>query len=83
MFCLEKPARYQLMTQRTVPGFDPSAPATELAETTFDTWRRALREAGVTDRNEVDILTAVVQASSTSRSRWTRRETASSATLTS
>jgi AcrR family transcriptional regulator len=60
-FCLERPARYQLLTQRTVPGYAPSAVAAELARAAFGAWRTALAGAGITDRDRVDVLTAVVK----------------------
>jgi AcrR family transcriptional regulator len=60
-FCLENPARYQLLTQRTVPGFTPSAESAALARRAFGAWRAALSGAGVTDRDGVDVLTAVVK----------------------
>ena len=60
-FCLENPPRYQLMAQRTVPGFTPSAESAALAARAFATWRTALAAAGVTDRDAVDVLTAVVK----------------------
>jgi AcrR family transcriptional regulator len=60
-FCLESPARYQLLTQRTIPGFTPSAESAALARRAFAAWRGALAAAGVTDRDAVDVLTAVVK----------------------
>jgi AcrR family transcriptional regulator len=60
-FCLENPPRYQLMTQRTVPGFVPSDSAAALSRATFGAWRRVLQRAGVIDREHVDILTAMVK----------------------
>lgn len=60
-FCLENPPRYHLLAQRTVPGFTPSAESAELARRAFAAWRSALAEAGVTDREAVDVLTAVVK----------------------
>jgi AcrR family transcriptional regulator len=60
-FCLENPPRYQLMAQRTVPGFTPSAESAALARRAFAAWRDALAAAGVTGRDAVDVLTAVVK----------------------
>jgi AcrR family transcriptional regulator len=60
-FCMEKPARYQLLTQRTVPGFVPSEASAGLARTAFGAWRHALAEVGVTEAGHVDVLTAVVK----------------------
>jgi AcrR family transcriptional regulator len=59
-FCLEDPARYQLLFQRTIPGFEPSpesyAPSVEGLEIT----RRALVEAGGTDPRDLDLFTAIL-----------------------
>jgi AcrR family transcriptional regulator len=59
-FCLEDHARYQLVFQRTIPGFEPSpesyAPSVEGLELT----RRALADAGGTEPSDLDLFTAVV-----------------------
>jgi AcrR family transcriptional regulator len=59
-FCLEDHARYQLLFQRTIPGFEPSpesyAPSVEGLELT----RRALADAGGTEPSDLDLYTAVV-----------------------
>ena len=59
-FCLEDHARYQLLFQRTIPGFEPSpesyAPAVEGLELT----RRALTDAGGTEPSDLDLYTAVL-----------------------
>jgi AcrR family transcriptional regulator len=60
-FCVERPARYQLISQRTVPGFRPSAASAGLARAAFGRWRAALAGAGVVDRERVDVLTALVK----------------------
>ncbi|MFB9317924.1 TetR/AcrR family transcriptional regulator [Cryptosporangium minutisporangium] len=60
-FCVENPQRYQLLTQRTVPGFQPSPEAHELARAAFGAWRRTLAEVGVSGRSHVDVLTAAVK----------------------
>lgn len=58
-FCLEDPARYQLLFQRTIPGFEPSpasyAPSIEGLELT----RKALADAGGTDPRDLDLFTAM------------------------
>lgn len=58
-FCVEDPVRYQLLFQRTIPGFEPSpesyAPAVEALETT----RAALHACGITDARALDAWTAV------------------------
>jgi AcrR family transcriptional regulator len=59
-FCVEDQARYQLLFQRTIPGFEPSpesfAPSVEDLEIT----RQALVEAGGTDPRDLDLLTGLV-----------------------
>lgn len=60
-FCVANPPRYQLIAQRTVPGFTPSAESAEMARRAFGAWRAALAGAGVTGREAVDVLTAVVK----------------------
>jgi AcrR family transcriptional regulator len=60
-FCVANPPRYQLIAQRTVPGFTPSAESAALARRAFAAWRAALAGAGVTGREAVDVLTAVVK----------------------
>ena len=59
-FCLQDPARYQLLFQRTIPGFEPSpesyAPSVEGLEIT----RQELVEAGGTDPRDLDLFTAIV-----------------------
>ncbi len=59
-FCVEDQARYQLLFQRTIPGFEPSpasyAPSVESLEGTH----RALRECGISDARAFDAWTAVI-----------------------
>ncbi len=58
-FCLEDPARYQLLFQRTIPGFEPSpesfAPSVEGLEIT----RQALADAGGNDPRDLDLYTGL------------------------
>jgi len=58
-FCIEDPARYQLLFQRTIPGFAPSpesyAPSIEGLELT----RQLLVEAGGNDPADLDLFTAL------------------------
>jgi AcrR family transcriptional regulator len=59
-FCLEDHARYQLLFQRTIPGFEPSpesyAPSVEGLEIS----RKALVDAGGTDPRDLDLYTGIV-----------------------
>jgi AcrR family transcriptional regulator len=53
-------ARYQLMNQRSIPDFQPSAGSYEPAVRVLDSLRRLLREVGITDKDGLDLFTAVV-----------------------
>ncbi|MDL9937203.1 TetR/AcrR family transcriptional regulator [Gordonia sp. ABSL1-1] len=52
-------ARYQLMFQRTLPGFTPSASAYEVSRRLYDLLENAMRTAGVTDPDDLDLWTAI------------------------
>ncbi len=58
-FCTVDPVRYQLLFQRTIPGFEPSpesyAPSVEGLELT----RRMLVDAGGDDPADLDLFTAI------------------------
>lgn len=58
-FCVEDPVRYQLLFQRTIPGFEPSPESYVAAVDALDHARRALRACGITDRRALDVWTAV------------------------
>ena len=59
-FAMEDPARSELLFQRHVPGFAPTAPSYALAEEALGRVIEAMRDAGVTDQRDVDCLVAVV-----------------------
>lgn len=59
-FCVEDPARYQLLFQRTVPGFVPSASSYALAGTVLELLVGVLRDAGVRGERAIDLWTAVL-----------------------
>lgn len=59
-FCTEDQARYQLLFQRSVPGFEPSDASYVLARQNLDVVRRLLVLAGFEDEAHVEVLTAVV-----------------------
>lgn len=59
-FCVEDPARYQLLFQRTIPGFVPSPPSYAVAGTAFQLLVEVLGDAGVQDERGVDLWTAVL-----------------------
>ena len=59
-FCTADPVRYQLLFQRTIPGFEPSPESFALAVEHLETLRVELAEIGVTDPAAVDIYTALL-----------------------
>jgi AcrR family transcriptional regulator len=78
-FCAEEPVRYQLLYQRTLPGFEPSTESYELAVRTLEHARRRLRNCGIRTARAVDAWTAItagVVAQQTSNephgTRWLR-----------
>jgi AcrR family transcriptional regulator len=58
-FCAEDPVRYQLLFQRTIPGFVPTAQSYAPAVAVLDDARSALRACGITDLRAFDAWTAV------------------------
>jgi AcrR family transcriptional regulator len=58
-FCVEDPARYQLMFLRTVPGFEPSAESYAVAVQVLEHTRALLARAGFTDRRDLDLWTGL------------------------
>jgi AcrR family transcriptional regulator len=58
-FCVEDPVRYQLLFQRTIPGFEPSPESYSPATEALDVARRALRACGITDARACDAWTAL------------------------
>ena len=58
-FCLEDEVRYQLLFQRTIPGFTPSEASMELAWQSYGEMVAALADADVTDQADVDLWTAI------------------------
>lgn len=59
-FCMADPVRYQLLFQRTIPGFEPSADSYTLALEALTYTRTELSKAGLTHTAHVDLWTAVV-----------------------
>ena len=59
-FCNEDAVRYQLLYQRTIPGFEPSAESYALADKGLEVIRRGLRDCGVTTSRGFDAWTAVI-----------------------
>jgi AcrR family transcriptional regulator len=59
-FCLEDPARYQLLFQRTIPGFTPSPESYAPSVEGLDITRQLLFEAGGDDKADLDLYTALM-----------------------
>lgn len=59
-FCTSDPARYQLLFQRTIPGFEPSPESYAPAVRALDSTRERLAAIGVRDPRHVDMWTALV-----------------------
>lgn len=59
-FSLDDIGRYQLLFQRTVPGFEPSPPSYAHAVAALDDTRRRLATVGISEPRHLDMLTAVV-----------------------
>ncbi len=59
-FAVADLARHQLMNQRTIPGFEPSADAYAPAVRVLEQCRAMLAGCGVTDSADVDIWLALI-----------------------
>ncbi len=58
-FCTSDPVRYQLMFQRTIPGFEPSPKSYAVAQEAYDVAVEPFRALGLTE-SEVDLFVAVL-----------------------
>jgi AcrR family transcriptional regulator len=58
--CSDDPVRAQLLFQRTLPRFEPTAESYALATRFLDEARRRLHAAGFTRPEDLDIFTAVI-----------------------
>lgn len=58
-FCTLSPARYQLLFQRTIPGFEPSPESYAPAVRALATAREWLALNGITEARQVDMCTAL------------------------
>ena len=59
-FAVADLARYQLMNQRTIPGFRPSDEAYGTSRAAYERMRAAMAERGVRDQADLDLWTAIV-----------------------
>ena len=78
-FALEDTARYELLFERHIPGFVPSAESYLLAEDVLGRVYKLIREAGVIDQADIDCLVAMVAglmeaqlSNDPGGNRWTR-----------
>jgi AcrR family transcriptional regulator len=78
-FCCDDPALYQLLFQRSIPGFEPSRESMELATRSLEWGRAALADAGIHDPAGSDMLFAIISgliaqqtANEPGGDRWTR-----------
>jgi AcrR family transcriptional regulator len=58
-FCTDDPVRYQLMFQRTIPGFEPSPESFAISIEGLGIVRQRLAGMGFTDPETLDLLTAI------------------------
>jgi AcrR family transcriptional regulator len=59
-FCIGDPARYQLLFQRTLPGFEPSPEAYAPAVRSLANTQELLALNGVTEARHLDLWTALI-----------------------
>ncbi len=59
-FAVADLARYQLMNQRTIPGFRPSDEAYGASRVAYERMRAAMAERGVRDQADLDLWTSIV-----------------------
>jgi AcrR family transcriptional regulator len=59
-FSTEDIVRHQLLFQRTIPGFEPSAESYAVALEFYALGQRLLAGAGITDPHDVDVFTALL-----------------------
>ena len=57
-FCTSDVARYQLLFQRTIPGFEPGPESFAPAVASLESTRQRLAEVGVTESRHLDMWTA-------------------------
>lgn len=77
-FCVADPTRYQLLFQRTIPGFEPSEQAYGVAKDAYAQMAEPLHRYGLVDQSDHDLVTAVFVgivaqqlANEPSTTRWT------------
>lgn len=58
-FSTEDPVRYQLLFQRTIPGFEPSAESFAISEASLADVQQRFADIGLTDERAIDLFTAI------------------------
>jgi AcrR family transcriptional regulator len=58
-FCTEDPVRYQLLFQRTIPGFEPSPSSFAISEQSLGEVIAHLAALGIDDPRDIDLFTAL------------------------
>lgn len=58
-FCAADPARYQLLFQRTIPGFEPSPESFAISQESLDRIAGHFARAGLDDPRSIDLFTAL------------------------
>jgi AcrR family transcriptional regulator len=59
-FAVANRARHQLMNQRTIPGFEPSAESYAPAVRVLELGKQIFRDLGLTDPSDIDIWEAMI-----------------------
>lgn len=59
-FCVNDPARFQLMNQRTIPGFEPTPDSYAPSIRTLERFREELQPFGLTRQEDIDLYTALL-----------------------
>ncbi len=58
-FCAADPARYELLFQRTIPGFEPSPKSFAISQASLARVGEQLERCGISDGRAVDLFTAL------------------------
>ncbi|HSP28565.1 MAG TPA: TetR/AcrR family transcriptional regulator [Ilumatobacteraceae bacterium] len=58
-FCTEDPVRYQLLFQRTIPGFEPSAESFAISVDSLTEIQAHFASLGIDDPRDIDLWTAI------------------------
>ncbi|HUP73458.1 MAG TPA: TetR/AcrR family transcriptional regulator [Acidimicrobiales bacterium] len=59
-FCTSDPVRYQLLFQRTIPGFEPSPESWAVARKAYEQHRQLLARVDIHDQATLDLWTAML-----------------------